>query len=69
MAARYHSLVIAKDSVPDVLEVTAWTEDGTVMAVQHKQYPGIQVFVTLSNWSALRAWLIGISTTAWAITP
>ncbi|DBA91704.1 TPA: Ankyrin repeat and SOCS box protein 2 [Trebouxia sp. C0004] len=42
LAARYHSLVIAKDSVPDVLEVTAWTDDGTVMAVQHKQYPHIQ---------------------------
>lgn len=43
LAARYHSLVIAKDSVPDVLEVTAWTEDGTIMAVQHKQHPQIQV--------------------------
>ena len=68
MAARYHSLVIAKDSVPDVLEVTAWTEDGTVMAVQHKQYPGIQVFVTLSKQDALGTWVIGLSTTAWAIT-
>lgn len=45
LAARYHSLVIAKDSVPDELEVTAWTEDGTVMAVQHKQYPQIQVSI------------------------
>ena len=44
LAARYHSLVIAKDSVPEVLEVTAWTEDGTVMAVQHKAYPQIQVY-------------------------
>ena len=72
MAARYHSLVIAKDSVPDVLEVTAWTEDGTVMAVQHKQYPQIQVSTKLSNWSAAGAWLLGPSTvvlTAWAITP
>ena len=43
LAARYHSLVIAKDSVPDDLEVTAWTEDGTIMAVQHKKYPQIQV--------------------------
>ncbi|KAL3137701.1 Ankyrin repeat and SOCS box protein 2 [Trebouxia sp. C0009 RCD-2024] len=42
LAARYHSLVIAKDSVPDDLEVTAWTEDGTIMAVQHKKYPQIQ---------------------------
>ena len=46
LAARYHSLVIAKDSVPDVLEVTAWTEDGTIMAVQHKQHPQVQVSCT-----------------------
>lgn len=41
-AARYHSLVIDKASCPDDLKVTAWTEDGTIMAVQHKQYPHIQ---------------------------
>ena len=41
-AARYHSLVIEKDSCPDELEVTAWCEDGTIMAVRHKQYPHIQ---------------------------
>ena len=43
LAARYHSLVIAKDSVPEDLEVTAWTDDGTIMAVQHRKYPQIQV--------------------------
>ncbi len=42
-AARYHSLVIDKDSCPDDLEVTAWTEDGVIMGVQHKQFPHIQV--------------------------
>jgi anthranilate synthase component 2 len=41
-ATRYHSLVIDRQSVPDVLEVTAWTEDGTVMGVRHRQYPHIQ---------------------------
>eukprot|EP00891_Asterochloris_glomerata_P004262 jgi/Astpho2/4262/Aster-05212 len=41
-AARYHSLVIADDSVPSDLEVTAWTDDGTIMAVMHKQHPHIQ---------------------------
>jgi anthranilate synthase component 2 len=41
-AARYHSLVIDKDSCPDVLEVTAWCEDGTIMAVRHVEYPNIQ---------------------------
>ena len=42
-AARYHSLVIEKDSCPDDLEVTAWTEDGIIMGVQHKQHAHIQV--------------------------
>jgi anthranilate synthase/aminodeoxychorismate synthase-like glutamine amidotransferase len=38
-AGRYHSLVIAADSVPDALEVSARTqEDGTIMAVRHKTY-------------------------------
>ncbi|PSC67532.1 anthranilate synthase component II [Micractinium conductrix] len=41
-AARYHSLVIEKDSCPEELEVTAWCEDGTIMAVRHKAYPHIQ---------------------------
>lgn len=41
-AARYHSLVIDKDSCPDVLEVTAWCEDGTIMAVRHVEYQNIQ---------------------------
>ncbi|KAI7840842.1 hypothetical protein COHA_005488 [Chlorella ohadii] len=41
-AARYHSLVIEKDSCPEDLEVTAWCEDGTIMAVRHKQFPHIQ---------------------------
>jgi anthranilate synthase component 2 len=42
-AARYHSLVISRDGFPeDELEVTAWTEDETIMAVKHKKYPLIQ---------------------------
>ena len=42
-AARYHSLVIDRDGFPeDELEVTAWTDDGTVMAVRHRTYPWIQ---------------------------
>lgn len=41
-AARYHSLVIDKDSCPEDLEVTAWCEDGTIMAVRHKKHPHIQ---------------------------
>ena len=43
-AARYHSLIIDRKTVPDELKITAETEDGIVMAVQHKNYPiyGVQ---------------------------
>ena len=42
-AARYHSLVIARDGFPaDELEITAWTEAETIMAVRHRRYPKIQ---------------------------
>lgn len=41
---RYHSLAIEKSSCPDVLEVTAWTDDGEIMGVRHKTLPiqGVQ---------------------------
>ncbi|KAL8224305.1 hypothetical protein R6Q57_019780 [Mikania cordata] len=40
---RYHSLVIEKESFPsDALEITAWTEDGLVMAARHKVYRHLQ---------------------------
>jgi anthranilate synthase component 2 len=43
-AARYHSLVVEADDLPDDLELTAWTEDGLVMATQHRELPhfGVQ---------------------------
>ncbi len=41
-ATRYHSLIIDRDTCPDVLEITAWTEDNLIMAVRHKQYPHVQ---------------------------
>jgi len=37
-ATRYHSLVVARDTVPDCLEISAWTEDGLVMGLRHKEY-------------------------------
>ena len=35
-ATCYHSLVVERDSLPDCLEVTAWTDDGEIMGVRHK---------------------------------
>jgi anthranilate synthase/aminodeoxychorismate synthase-like glutamine amidotransferase len=43
-ATRYHSLIVARDSLPDVLIPTAWTEDGLIMAMHHRDLPihGVQ---------------------------
>jgi anthranilate synthase/aminodeoxychorismate synthase-like glutamine amidotransferase len=37
-ATRYHSLIIKRDTLPSVLEVSAWTDDGIIMGVRHRQY-------------------------------
>ena len=43
-ATRYHSLVVRRDNLPDELQVTAWSENGLIMALQHRRYPiyGVQ---------------------------
>jgi anthranilate synthase component II len=43
-ATRYHSLIVARDSIPDHLEVTAETKDGIVMGLRHRDFPieGVQ---------------------------
>ena len=41
-ATRYHSLVIDRQTCPQVLEITAWVDDGTIMAVRHRNYPHLQ---------------------------
>ncbi|MGD8440489.1 MAG: aminodeoxychorismate/anthranilate synthase component II [Holophagae bacterium] len=38
-ATRYHSLVVARDTVPTELTVTAWTDDGLVMGLSHTEHP------------------------------
>lgn len=35
-ATRYHSLLVDKDSLPDVFEITAWTEEGEIMGIRHR---------------------------------
>ena len=43
-ATRYHSLIIRRESLPDSLEITAETDDGEIMGLQHRQFPvhGVQ---------------------------
>ncbi len=43
-ACRYHSLILERQSVPDQLEVSAWLDEGVVMAIEHREFPvfGVQ---------------------------
>jgi anthranilate synthase component 2 len=43
-ATRYHSLAVERESLPDCLEVTAWTDDGEIMGLRHRSLPveGVQ---------------------------
>ena len=62
-AIRYHSLVVERDGLPDCLEVTAWTDDGEIMGLRHRQHPveGIQFhpesFMTPAGKDVLRNFL------------
>ena len=64
-AIRYHSLEVKREGLPDCLEVTAWTDDGTIMGLRHRQYPveGIQFhpesFMTECGKDVLRNFLRG----------
>jgi len=37
-ATRYHSLIIKRETLPSALEISAWTDDGIIMGVRHKQF-------------------------------
>jgi anthranilate synthase/aminodeoxychorismate synthase-like glutamine amidotransferase len=43
-AIRYHSLIVEESSLPDCLQVSAWTEEGEIMGLRHRKYPveGVQ---------------------------
>jgi len=43
-ATRYHSLAVRRETLPDCLEVSAWTADGEIMGLRHKSLPieGVQ---------------------------
>ena len=62
-ATRYHSLIVERASVPDVLEVTAWTDDGVVMGLRHRVHAveGVQFhpesILTASGHDLLRNFL------------
>ena len=62
-AGRYHSLVVERESVPSVLEVTAWTTDGVVMGLRHRELDveGVQFhpesILTRAGRRLLGAWL------------
>ena len=43
-ATRYHSLIVERETLPDCFEITAWTAEGEIMGMQHKEHPvhGVQ---------------------------
>ena len=65
-AGRYHSLAVARDSMPDVLEVTATSPDGLVMGLRHREHPveGIQFhpesILTEDGMTMLGTWLTSL---------
>ena len=62
-ATRYHSLIVKRDTIPDLLEITAWTDQGEVMGIRHRVLPieGVQFhpesFLTEHGHDLIRNWL------------
>ena len=74
-AIRYHSLAIERESKPEVLAITAWTEDGEIMGVRHKTLAveGVQFhpesILTEHGHSLLKNFLEGATAAANPVTP
>jgi para-aminobenzoate synthetase component 2 len=66
-ATRYHSLIVKRDTIPEVLEVTAWTEQDEVMGVRHRELAieGVQFhpesFLTEHGHDLIRNWLSSLA--------
>jgi para-aminobenzoate synthetase component 2 len=66
-ATRYHSLIVKRDTIPDELEITAWTDQGEVMGIRHRQLriEGVQFhpesFLTEHGHDLIRNWLSSFS--------
>jgi len=67
LAIRYHSLIVKREALPEDLEITAWTEDGSIMGLKHRKHPveGVQFhpesFMTQNGKEILRNFLGGCS--------
>jgi anthranilate synthase/aminodeoxychorismate synthase-like glutamine amidotransferase len=68
-ATRYHSLLVERESLPDTLEVSAWTAEGEIMAVRHRQLDvqGVQFhpesILTAEGKKLVSNWLGHVGTT------
>lgn len=66
-ATRYHSLIVKRDTIPDELEVTAWTDQDEVMGIRHRDLPieGVQFhpesFLTEHGHELIRNWLSSLA--------
>jgi anthranilate synthase/aminodeoxychorismate synthase-like glutamine amidotransferase len=62
-ATRYHSLLVERESLPSCLEISAWTAEGEIMGLRHKELPveGVQFhpesILTTSGMKLLQSWL------------
>lgn len=65
-ATRYHSLIVDRATVPDELEITAWTAEGEIMGLRHRDLPieGVQFhpesFLTEHGHTLIQNWLDGL---------